>query len=146
MTRVDFYILPGADPRAREATACRITEKAWRLGHRVYLLTDSEEQARRLDDLLWTFKQGSFVPHEIHPGADAEAPVLVGHGAPPEGMSDVLVNLATEVPAGFERFARVAEFVDEDAAVKQAGRVRFRQYREAGIQLETVHLDGAAPG
>ena len=47
LTKVDFYILPSAEPSARLDFACKLTEKAWRLGHRVYLhCTDS---AQRLD-------------------------------------------------------------------------------------------------
>ena len=37
MTQVDFYILPSADPLARLDFACKLTEKAWRMGHRIYL-------------------------------------------------------------------------------------------------------------
>jgi DNA polymerase-3 subunit chi len=146
MTRIDFYLLATADAPSRQATACKLVEKAYRQGHRVYLHSGSEAETARLDDLLWTFRQGSFVPHELHPGAEPEAPVVIGHGEPPEGMADVLVNLAPEVPEGFERFARVAEFIDEDEAVKAAGRVRFRRYREAGFPPETHKLDSGAVG
>ena len=37
MTKVDFYILPSADPAARLDFACKLTDKAWRMGHRIYL-------------------------------------------------------------------------------------------------------------
>ena len=36
MTRIDFYILRSADIRNRQLLACRLTEKAYRLGHTVY--------------------------------------------------------------------------------------------------------------
>ena len=54
MTQVDFY-LPG--PAARDnrfGLACRLADKAYRQGHRVYLHAASAEQARHLDRLLWT--------------------------------------------------------------------------------------------
>ena len=143
MTRVDFYLLATSDPHSRRVTACRVIEKAYRQGHKIYLHTSSEDETQMLDDLLWTFRQGSFVPHEVNP-ASAEAPVVVGHGAAPEGMSDVLVNLGEDVPAGFERYARVAEFIDEDEAVKRAGRVRYKQYKDGGYSPETHKLDGGA--
>lgn len=141
MTRIDFYLLASSDPETRRVTACKLIEKAYRQGHRIYLQTDSEEETRMMDDLLWTFRQGSFVPHELHPDASSEAPVLVGHGAAPEGMADVLVNLGSEVPSGFVRFERIAELVDQDAGVKQAGRIRYKRYKEAGCALETHTLD-----
>ena len=40
MTKVDFYILPSADPSARLDFACKLTEKAWRMGHRIYRVRD----------------------------------------------------------------------------------------------------------
>ncbi|CAL1240975.1 DNA polymerase III subunit chi [Candidatus Methylocalor cossyra] len=147
MTRIDFYLVPGADPHGRRVTACRLIEKAYRQGHRVYLHTSSEEEARLLDELLWTFRQGSFVPHELFPGAAEEAPVWVGYGPAPDSLTDVLVNLAPEVPVGFERFQRLAEFIDEDEAVKRAGRRRYKAYKDAGYAPATHRLDGVGgPG
>ena len=64
MTKVDFYLLgEGAD--SRERIACRLAEKAWRLGNRVYVLAPDQAAAQALDELLWTFSQGSFVPHAV---------------------------------------------------------------------------------
>jgi hypothetical protein len=37
MSKVDFYILPTDSLSARLDFACKLCEKAWRLGHRVYL-------------------------------------------------------------------------------------------------------------
>lgn len=143
MPRIDFYLLPGANPQQRRATACKLIEKAYRQGHQVYLRTDSPDDTRMLDDLLWTFRQGSFVAHEVagDPNAPVAAPVILGHGPAPLAMTDVLVNLATDVPEDYARFERVAEFIDEDAAVKQAGRVRYKAYKDAGHVPETHKLD-----
>ncbi len=143
MPRIDFYLLPGANPQQRRATACKLIEKAYRQGHQVYLRTDSPEETRQLDDLLWTFRQGSFVAHEVcgDPSAPVEAPVILGHGPAPMAMTDVLGNLATDGPEDYARFERVAEFIDEDEAVKQAGRLRFKAYKEAGHVPETHKLD-----
>ena len=141
MTRIDFYLLSGHDPHARRVIACKLIEKAYRQGHAIYLKTDSAEATRQLDDLLWTFRQGSFVPHEIAGEAPGEAPVIIGHDAPPEGLRDVLVNMGLPLPAGFEAFERIAEVVDQDETVRQAGRVRYKAYKDAGHTLHTHPLD-----
>lgn len=144
MTRVDFYLLASADAHQRRVMACRLIEKAFRQGHTVYLRTGSAEETRLLDDLLWTFRQGSFVPHEPHPGASPEAPVVLGHGPAPESMADVLVNLAAEAPEDYPRFARLAEIIDQDEAVKLAGRKRYKLYKDAGHAPETHKLEAGA--
>jgi DNA polymerase-3 subunit chi len=137
MTKVDFYLLGGDD--SRERIACRLAEKAWRLGNRVYLLAPDKPAAHELDDLLWTFSQGSFVPHAVcEQEADAEThPVLIGHAEPPASLQDVLISLAPDVPAWFSRFTRVAELVGAAEEDKARGRERFRFYRERGYPLET---------
>jgi len=65
MTQVDFYILSDETGTARALLACRLTEKAWKQGHRVYINTASPQQLADLDDLLWTFRAGSFIPHGV---------------------------------------------------------------------------------
>lgn len=139
MTRVDFYILEAGGAEARQRFACRLTEKAFAQGHRVFVHTGDPESARRLDELLWTFRAGSFVPHELAEG-DPGTPVHVGAGEPPREQDDVLINLAPEVPLFFSRFTRVAEVVDGDEGAREAGRERYRFYRERGYTLDTHNV------
>ena len=141
MTKVDFYLLDGGTD-SREHFACRLADKAWRLGNRVYLLAPDQPAALELDELLWTFSQGSFVPHAVCANdSDAEVhPVLIGHSEPPAALHDVLISLAPEVPTWFSRFARIAELVGAAEEDKARGRERFRYYRERGYPLETHDL------
>ena len=138
LPRVDFYILPAEDPAARDLLACRLTEKACKMGHKVYLHTDTAGHARQLDELLWTFRAGSFLPHALADGApEPAAPILIGSGDAAPPVRDVLINLAAAVPPFFGQFERVAEIVDQSAEVKQAGRERFRFYRDQGCPPES---------
>jgi len=141
MTQVDFYIVPGDSPQDRLRFACRLTDKAYRLGNRVFIHTESAEQTRLLDDLLWTFQQNSFVPHGLYQDT-ADAPVLLAHDAEPDASSQVLINLAAEVPLFFSRFERVAELVNEDPETRRAGRNRYGFYKERGYPLRTHEIKG----
>ncbi len=139
MPRIDFYVLSGREPEERSLLACRLAEKAYGLGHKVYLHTASAEQARQLDDLLWTFKQGSFVPHTLYPPAAGDlSPVLIGWDEAPAVAMEVLINLTDAVPAFFERCERVAELVDQNPQTLIQSRERFRFYRERGY-APTAH-------
>ena len=141
MTRVDFYVLPDGAPSGREHFACRLADIAFRRGQRVYVYTQSKDQAKTLDNLLWTFQAGSFLPHDLHPSESAaNTPILIGHDGVPDDGHEVLINLAETVPNFFSRFDRVAEIVNQDAAVKQASRERFRFYRDRGYALESHTL------
>lgn len=138
MTEVDFYVLADADPRRRELLACRIAEKAFGLQHRVFIHAADPAQAQSLDALLWTFRNDTFLPHSCM-GED-DAPVLIGSGEAPTDNRYLLLNLADAVPAFFSRFERVAEIINEDPAVREAGRERFRFYRDRGYSLRTHKL------
>jgi len=143
MTEVDFYLLKDSSAQGRARLACRLADKVYRLGKRVFIHTESAAQTRRLDDLLWTFQQNSFVPHEVFPGsADNPPPVLLGHDAEPDAGSEVLINLAAEVPVFFSRFERVAELVNEDPALRQLGRKRYSFYKDRGYPLRTHEISG----
>lgn len=141
MTRIDFYILGKTPANGRELYACRLAEKAFKLGKRVFIRTASAQQTQHLDELLWTFRQGSFVPHAPL-GLDDEAhPVLIGHDGEPHAIDDVLINLGNEVPLFFSRFERVAELVDDTENVRRSARDRFRFYRERGYALASHDIN-----
>jgi DNA polymerase-3 subunit chi len=134
--RVDFYVLEESSAAARLKLACRLAEKAY-LGSQTALIwhTDADE-LRAFDDLLWTFMDGSFVPHDVlTPNASGnEAPVLLSAGTSPQTKFDVIINLAPDVPACLSQTRRVAEIIDGDDARRRAGRARFKAYRDLGVQ------------
>ena len=146
--QVDFYVLGGAEAAGKDHYACRIANKGYGRGLKVYLRTGDPQHSRRLDKMLWTFAQGSFVPHAVcddaahnqdhDPDHDIDRyPVLIGHGDAPPHCADLLISLGSEVPADYARFARVAELIGAEAADKASGRERFRFYREQGIEPKT---------
>ena len=152
MTQVDFYILNTDSVEARLRLACRITEKAVQRQQHVFVNSASETDARKLDELLWTFSQGSFIPHRIVverlDAAPAE-PVLIGidQGSEEDDANsrlgenwDLMINLAPGVPGFFSRYTRVAEVIDADPARREQGRERYRFYRDRGYELKTHNI------
>jgi len=138
MSRVDFYILAGTGEPSRHNFACRLAEKAYRLKHSVHIHTANRQQAEVLDQLLWTFRDGSFVPHELSTGsAEPESPITISHEDSPRQQTDLLINLTDQIPAGCDAFPRVAEIVTSDEEARQRSRKRYAQYREMGHTLET---------
>ena len=141
--RVTFYIVADGDERSRRTYACRLVEKAYLQDHKVVVRLGPDGDVGDFDELLWRFSERSFVPHEVAgSGAPGAAPVLLTTDSDPQGPADVLVNLADDVPPWYARYARVAELVGGGDASRQAGRERFRFYREQGLEPET-HTLGA---
>ncbi len=141
MTRIDFYVLPENSTTHPESVACRLTEKAYSQGHRIFIHTGNREQAQYLDQLLWTYKQDSFLPHALCDSELADdSPIQIGSGDEPSGDCDVLINLSGEVPGFFSRFERVAELVAGDSTARQQSRDAFRFYKDRGYPLHTHQL------
>lgn len=142
MTRISFYILKSSELEQRQAFACRLVEKAYHQGKQIYIHTEDAEQSAALDEALWAIRPDSFVPHEqLQTDGDNSSPILIGHGdATPPRLMNVLVNMTASQPLFFSQFERVAEVIDDNAPIKQAGRERFQFYKQRGYELDTFHI------
>ena len=142
MSRVDFYVLKGSGDPTRNHFACRLAEKAYRQENTVHIQVASDAAARQLDELLWTFRDGSFLPHEVVDGTaeSAESPITVGLTSAPSSTPDLLINLSDAVPANADAFQRIAEIVTADEPSKTRSRQQFVSYRDAGHQLESHQI------
>jgi DNA polymerase-3 subunit chi len=139
--RVDFYVSAAAGADARLRLACRVAEKAYLANQNVVVWFDESEALRRFDEMLWTFADGTFVPHDAVTADGACAtPVALTTGPMPAEHADVLINLGNTVPERFEKFARVAEFLDGRPDVRAAGRERFKVYRSKAIEPQTHNV------
>ena len=74
MTKIDFYITDISDHQELLGFACRLTEKAVLKNHQVYIHCDSEATMMSMDQLLWSFRPNSFLPHTMETAAAAHTP------------------------------------------------------------------------
>lgn len=139
MAEVSFYILPTESLQDRHLFACKLIEKAYRSGSFCYVLTDSAEQSRIIDDLLWTFRAGSFIPHQLYSGEqpELEQVILIGSMDAPESWQKVLFNLSSRYPDIGPQTERILEILDNSETTKEAGRNRYRQYQQSGMKVTT---------
>lgn len=141
MTKIDFYILPATSSEGRWDFVCRLVEKAVRLQHKVLVSVDTSTEAETLDNLLWTFKPESFIPHQCVPSStDAKAGVEITCDltSPPDMTQDqgLLINLSQKVPAYFSRFERLSEIVIQQPDVLKNTRDHYSFYRERGYPIQ----------
>ena len=141
MAQVDFYILSQPEEQDRMFFACRLCEKAMAQGLKIYIHTDSEQAAQEMDDLLWSYKPESFIPHAIvgideELDADEEIPVFIGHGENCDVSAKLLINLSQAIPGFHDRFERIAEIVPNSETAKSHLRERWNAYKEKGFELK----------
>ena len=140
--KVDFYVMENMGRMQALRELCLLLETPYDAGQSVYIHTAGKDDAEQLDKLLWTYRDDSFLAHQIkEPGSDNTAPILIGMddtpSQTPSKIESVLVNLTTQIPAFYKQFGRVIEIVFGDPAGQQSARDRFRQYREKGCELNT---------
>ena len=142
--RVDFYVLEGQSPSGRLKLACKLAEKAYLAAQTVLVWDTDSAELKAFDAMLWTFNDGSFVPHEalLGNGASSDSPVLLSSGATPSANVDIIINLAPDLPPCLARTPRVIEIIDSDDARRRAGRARFKAYRELGVQPASHNIRG----
>jgi DNA polymerase-3 subunit chi len=138
MADIRFYTLNAAGGTARFRHACMLAEQAYLAGERVLVWLEGAGALEKFDQLLWTFSDRAFVPHEplaADPGS-SEAPVQLfdgpSLGAATAAGFTTLLNLRDAPAREVLGFGHVIEVLDGDAACREAGRTRFRFYREAG--------------
>jgi DNA polymerase-3 subunit chi len=142
MPELSFYILQSESLHDRYFFACRLIEKAYQNGQFCYVLMDSLAEAQTLDDMLWTFRVGSFIPHQILTQAppDIVSQVLIGIENAPPAWRNIIFNLSKQLPINWESSKRILEILDNRESTKIAGRARYSAYKQAGATITTHKL------
>jgi DNA polymerase-3 subunit chi len=119
---------------------CRLLRKACASAAQV-VVVGAEESISALDAALWTFSATAFVPHcrsDADPAVLQNTPVLLmaADKVPQQWPHhQVLVNLGSELVAGFESFEKVIEVVTQDDQDKSLARLRWKHYADRGYPL-----------
>ena len=135
MPQVDFYVLPETTSEARWLFACRLIEKVQRLDMDILVTLDNQQEAEAFDELLWTFKPESFIPHQLL--GEKSGQVDIGYGNNPGDHQGLLINLSGQIPEYFSRFQRLSEIVVQEPASLALSRERYSFYKSRGHSLET---------
>ncbi|MCA0914628.1 DNA polymerase III subunit chi [Marinobacter nauticus] len=135
-----FHILAQNTHAARNLHAAKLVDKAWQQGDRVCILCDSEDQARELDDLLWTFTPEAFIPHSIakDPGTPCTDPVGILLYPPAAVDWDTVIVLSSTLPEDADQYRRLALVAHNDPALLNQARGHYKQLRALGIEAR-VH-------
>ncbi|HSS46121.1 MAG TPA: DNA polymerase III subunit chi [Burkholderiales bacterium] len=141
MTEIDFY----THVENKLQVACSLSAKALEKGLRVMIYAADAETTEKLDRLMWCYPAISFIPHcrAADPLAQ-ETPIIIDHYSEPLPHDQVLLNLHPEWPPFFSRFQRLIEIVGLNEADSQAGRNRYRFYRDRGYDIRHHDLSKTA--
>lgn len=142
MPNIDFYLLTTSQKEEIYRFFCRLVDKAYQQQHYIYIHANTLEEAQYLDDLLWTFRDISFIPHQLEGTNNASSPssVIIGIDKPNTFPADILFNFTVGVPLFFSEFTRVIEIVSAEKIDKIQARKKYKVYKEHHCQLTTHNI------
>jgi DNA polymerase III subunit chi len=143
MTQVEFHQLDDADAYGRDRYGCLLAHQCYQRGQRVHIQARDAGHARLLDQLLWSFRDNSFLPHAAC-DAPADAPVTIGHAGQSPRCDDVMINLDDQVPEFFSCFQQIYEIVIDEPGARQVARDHYRFYRDRGLPLQHLAIPATA--
>jgi len=135
MSSAKVYFIELNMPHHKDGDVCSLAERVFNAGKRVCIYCRETESARKLDNLLWTWKPDSFVPHHILDDgeSDTDTRVFLAYGDNPFVDADTII-LYDPLPASeltsFEFVFDFAEVYSEEK--KLAGRKRYKEMMESG--------------
>lgn len=136
MPRADFYLIQ--KERFREEPlllVCELARKAFDANLSTLVLARDAEQAEQLDELLWSFDDDAYIPHQIAGDDEDElAPVLVAGPDTNTPMRALVINLRDAAVQG--SFDRVLEVVPADDSARGPLRERWKQYKSRGFDVD----------
>ncbi|MGR6981193.1 DNA polymerase III subunit chi [Testudinibacter sp. P27/CKL/0425] len=143
MKKAQFYLLQAnaadATLSAMEQLACDLAADAWRVGKRVLIACETEQQALLLDEALWQRDADQFVPHNVSGEITTYAtPIeICWVGKRNSQRRDLLISLQHNVPDFVNSFNTVIDFVPTEEQQKMQARERYKHYRQLGFELTT---------
>lgn len=131
MAEVLFYQLT-ASPL--EQNLPDMLEKSLRRGWRVLLRCGSAHGLAQIDEMLWTYRADSFLPHGAAHPADQPICLTLGDENPNRATVLMLVDNARAHPAEMAGFDRACLIFDgHDPAAVDAARRDWRAVKAAGL-------------
>lgn len=145
--QVDFYLL--ADPSlSADHLACRLAMMAWERRQQVFIVATTDEHLAKLDQLMWEFPPGRFLPHArtndlAHDQNAKNAPVTLGLGSDlgsDANSAAVVINLCPEAIPQATRFDRILEIVPFVKEQRDASRTKYKNYLKLGLKPQTHEI------
>jgi DNA polymerase-3 subunit chi len=136
--QIYFIILTSA---VKQRIVCDLVEKCYLSGKRVWVYCQDESTARLYDNLLWTWKQSSFIPHVYcsEPQADPSEPVVLSDNINGTADYEYLILVEPVALDELDGFTTILDFAEKyDQAQLLKSRARFKEYSAKGYAIKSL--------
>ncbi len=146
MQTATFYIIKEDSPQAHSAGleeyVVFLAQHFARQGAKVYLNCNDKAHAEQLAEIFWQIDADKYMAHNlVGEGPKYATNIEIGYeGVKPSWNRQLVINLAENETTFANKFAEVVDFVPCEEKAKQLARERYKIYRQAGYQLQTIEI------
>lgn len=140
MPRADFYLIDQPKYRAQPLrVVCVLAKRAYAAELATLVLARTQAEAEALEELLWSFEEDAFIPHQIAGEEDdAHVAVLIVPPGVPTADRPMVINLRESCASG--SFDTVKEVVSAEPDEREGSRKRWAEYRRRGFEVQKYDL------
>ncbi len=119
---------------------CSLARKLYKTGRRIIII-DIDDNLEKLDKLLWTFEQNSFLPHKIYKSdACFDTPIILVSAIYPDKKSildkyDSIINIYEKPVIDKINDKSIYEFVENIENKKEISRKKYTLYKNNNYVL-----------
>jgi DNA polymerase IIIc chi subunit len=133
-----FIVLNSA---VKSRIVCDLAEKCYLNDRRIVVFSESDEECRKFDSLLWTWKQQSFVPHKYIEklSEPQQEPIVITSQIESNANFDTVLMidpLPVETVVMFQEAIDFAEKYDSQGI--ELSRKRYKIYKEHNLNIDTL--------
>ena len=133
-----FIVLNSA---VKSRIVCDLAEKCYLNNNKIVIYSNSEEELKKYDSLLWTWKQQSFVPHKYVDNLSEDYPepiVLTTQIDKPSEFDTVLMIDPLPIET-VNHFATAIDFAEKyDSEGIEQSRARYKMYKQNQLKIDTL--------
>jgi len=122
MAKVSFYLFEKSNERQVQST-CRLCRKILKQPAQIWLYCENTDLQQQLDEQLWSFDPGSFIPH----GIDQEQASICISSRLPQESDWIVFNFNNQALEQIDKFSHIIEIIENNESAKQLGREKFKQ-------------------
>ncbi|MDN2480262.1 DNA polymerase III subunit chi [Vibrio agarivorans] len=147
MPNATFYLAQEGSPQATVTGLIKYTvflaQHFVKQGAKVYINANDKDQAETIAEALWQVEPSDFIGHNlVGEGPKYGTSIEIGHhGVKPLWNRQLVINLAENNTTFANKFNEVVDFVPCEEKAKQQARERYKIYRQAGYQLQTIAIE-----
>ena len=121
---------------------CDVVENEFTQGNKVVINVTDEEEGKTLDNMLWSWKQSSFIPHNYSESLSESPkdPVVIATDITKNISYDTLILVNPSDLENLNNYTTIIDFAEKYNPTKlESDRKRYKLYRDKKFTLESIN-------